>query len=1291
MASAARSGPLRRLGLGQISSPAEEEGDEEEEGGVPLPLPSASRLPSKARSSRSEGAQHVTQSSRRTIGKGSARRPTSAQGAVSIEAALAVAANAADQPATPSASSVASRRTSRSEAMSSRSSTAANFGGSAYAALKTQLKVLRLSPGERTADDLKTIVSTFSEVEFFKQLDPVVRTQLCGVLRLKHYDKNQIIFREGEIGDQFYIILHGEVGVYVGSQMEEAGSKKRIDRYREPVKIADVIITKDSTMLIQKKAEVIAHSPGPEEAAAGKPCNKEMCSKWLEKYVGLVNNTAQLPQKWSSIKRTMVQPGRRASCMSCDVVDMASAAHSSLRRSIWESELENTNAWDNTWLISDVRSLAHDIPRKVKILEETAGDLKASSAEPARDPRQASNFASASTEEAAEDDINESDETFSEIQSERESSEESEGSDGPDDFLDKYRDELRAVSRSTRMNGAGRVGGRRKSSFVFKGGKRQSTFERGRRASASGKRHSALDAEVWNNEVATCTAGAAFGEVALQTDQPRTASVRTKGDTFLATLTRTDYTAILQQIVENQHAKRQTFLMSIPVFDGISAVSIQKIAYMLQQRAVFRNEHIYLVGAQPLQVYLVKDGEFAVCYPVDEKEEDEQRREEEKREEPLAATSGLRGRGSGDATSSRPQALEHISASKRKYIVAAAVTPGTVVGLSWYLRGEKRCKDAVKCSSAHGTVYSIFAKELVSHLPRDVRSRLQAAAYAEERFFANRMSVLRRMEATSAQKAAGRGGRRWPQQQSVFNMAAAKARNMGLTGVYNPDGRLRIIQEVFQQHAALSTPVDFDPPLEAVPLSPKAGLEKHKCMTNIEEETEGKAEDPAQILPCWRCEADSLSAHAGIESDSRMTSFRLPAVFSQSFAADCWNNGRLVGAFTNNLMHTDVPAPPPRFPKRAGATIHTRLAHSPPTQWIPPQEAVDGALSPSKGVVLPPIMAVALATSSETPQSTTAPLSPTPPPRSTARRRRARRPYDVGPSDSRRKAASGASALRRSVGSRPVPLGRMTPMSLDRASPDSIDMPHYFTDFEDDAPRSLHGPTKGGLALRLSLKTAQQCALASPTALEDSVVAVASAQASLASSSLGRRHPETSSLPRQVSGPSSLGDLASAAVEKDEPSLVGTERQAEAAWGNLHSPLTTMHVGSTKTLVEVDSMASIPACLAACVSGFFAESVLTTSTEPPSASCADRASTCYASTAQLHKSTSQLHKSASLFGGRLGPAASKFDVHEAGNRCQTPAVELAAIYRVCQGVGARPTRPRRDHAVIPKRCSAHWP
>lgn len=108
--------------------------------------------------------------------------------------------------------------------------------------LDSQVRVVLAKQGQyRSYDDLITLKTRLSRMDFmksiFSQLHPRQVDELCRNMNLETAEENQIIFRQGDIGDKFYVILTGSVNVQVrqkmGTFVDSEGNEQ--DEFRQKV------------------------------------------------------------------------------------------------------------------------------------------------------------------------------------------------------------------------------------------------------------------------------------------------------------------------------------------------------------------------------------------------------------------------------------------------------------------------------------------------------------------------------------------------------------------------------------------------------------------------------------------------------------------------------------------------------------------------------------------------------------------------------------------------------------------------------------------------------------------------------------------------------------------------------------------------------------------------------------------------------------------------------------------------------------------------------------------------
>lgn len=81
--------------------------------------------------------------------------------------------------------------------------------------LELAIETLQKSPEIRTSMDIRMLVRTTKNVEFFHNYDRDTHEQICRYMTYLFSNKGSILFALGSIGDTFYIILKGSVEIWV--------------------------------------------------------------------------------------------------------------------------------------------------------------------------------------------------------------------------------------------------------------------------------------------------------------------------------------------------------------------------------------------------------------------------------------------------------------------------------------------------------------------------------------------------------------------------------------------------------------------------------------------------------------------------------------------------------------------------------------------------------------------------------------------------------------------------------------------------------------------------------------------------------------------------------------------------------------------------------------------------------------------------------------------------------------------------------------------------------------------
>ena len=70
---------------------------------------------------------------------------------------------------------------------------------------------------------MQSLLPTFKNIEFFKDREIEDRTilDLVATSSYEFIKRNQVVFKQGEIGEKFYLILYGKAGVRVPTEENE--------------------------------------------------------------------------------------------------------------------------------------------------------------------------------------------------------------------------------------------------------------------------------------------------------------------------------------------------------------------------------------------------------------------------------------------------------------------------------------------------------------------------------------------------------------------------------------------------------------------------------------------------------------------------------------------------------------------------------------------------------------------------------------------------------------------------------------------------------------------------------------------------------------------------------------------------------------------------------------------------------------------------------------------------------------------------------------------------------------
>ncbi|KAL4506577.1 hypothetical protein ABPG72_000148 [Tetrahymena utriculariae] len=88
------------------------------------------------------------------------------------------------------------------------------------------IRILKVSPEDRQQEDINTLLRLTKDIQFFKYYFEQGKTDIhkkcCRCMVLEQHQERSVVFNIGTIGYKFYIILEGEVGVYIKNKKSNA-------------------------------------------------------------------------------------------------------------------------------------------------------------------------------------------------------------------------------------------------------------------------------------------------------------------------------------------------------------------------------------------------------------------------------------------------------------------------------------------------------------------------------------------------------------------------------------------------------------------------------------------------------------------------------------------------------------------------------------------------------------------------------------------------------------------------------------------------------------------------------------------------------------------------------------------------------------------------------------------------------------------------------------------------------------------------------------------------------------
>lgn len=567
--------------------------------------------------------------------------------------------------------------------------------------LKSQLRILNKDLASRTEQELSTLVESFQDTAFFKQLDDEARSEVCKALVAEHYFAGDTIFDEGDLGDKFYIVLSGRVEIIARLEQEDQqASKKRTTVVESAIK-----------MLFAPKPS--SEEPTPQQRLATSIRKKLLHRPQEESAARPLDAAEQLRQQ----KRRLF--------------DMFGCDEDQLRTADWMDIFKEGSPRSKADeylkpLLSprDKAGRGYDLqPRNIPLMsdasiaflamEKQAAETNATRKAVASSPPRRRRLVKLQQPE----DLQSSRRVgFKGLLADVEGFDWERASDAEDNDSDADSAIARASQSDPHHDTRGAtpppsLGKTRAvaSSSSISSSPRSPSSPRSRPALHKTKN----SAKVLTTKVASLLAGASFGETALEGGVTRSATVKCEEACWLAVLHRDDYVRILTGIMEEKRAELLRFTERCPLLSGLSLQERSLLAAFFREVPATQNTVVCRIGQAAAEVYFVVEGEFAVHV----------------------------GRGATGA-SSHAQGSYNFREPGSQVVTTALLSTPQAHGLGACLRGEQYHQEALVCRSTKGMVYSLMAKYLLPALPKEQREVLMLATLAQRQFRQNRAAVL---------------------------------------------------------------------------------------------------------------------------------------------------------------------------------------------------------------------------------------------------------------------------------------------------------------------------------------------------------------------------------------------------------------------------------------------------------------------------------------------------------------------------------------------------------------------
>jgi CRP-like cAMP-binding protein len=110
-------------------------------------------------------------------------------------------------------------------------------------------------------------------------------------------------------------------------------------------------------------------------------------------------------------------------------------------------------------------------------------------------------------------------------------------------------------------------------------------------------------------EILQLNDGDCFGELALESDRPRQASIKCKVDCHFIYLHKKDYQDCLGNFIKDRRNQMVTFLSGLPLFQDFTKGTLAKISYILKEKTLKKGHILFKENEPSSQIFFIKTGE----------------------------------------------------------------------------------------------------------------------------------------------------------------------------------------------------------------------------------------------------------------------------------------------------------------------------------------------------------------------------------------------------------------------------------------------------------------------------------------------------------------------------------------------------------------------------------------------------------------------------------------------------------------------------------------------------------